>query len=452
MLYLNTIDVRDNMVDKSEKEWPDILHREGKTLMRLFSNPDKNRIGPAIKGEDPVFYNPAMSRSRTRSVLLMQYAIENELLGNGPIYAVDGLSATGLRARRWLNELPEESAERIEATIIDMNQFALDLALKTHEEFPPIHSKGELKAINGDLRSAILNQGWHWVDIDPYGTPTPFLDSAIQSIARRGIIEVSATDTAALTGSSKNPLLRRYGARVRNDGLAHDSALRVLLATVGRIASKHERRIEPLLSIWDSHHLRVSARVIRSIEGANKIEDSLGWRVYSPTHEEVLLSIESGLHPGTNLDILPMDCFLPFGYPINREDDRISGPMWIKNMGKKEVLEFMTEERVLEMCGPILTKDDLLSWTEKDIEYENRRIVRSVKNLANEANAIETPHHILVDYLSSWLKIGSPPSPKKLVKSIIDSGYCASLANYGKKPSIRTDAPWDLIVKLALDV
>ena len=434
------------------EEWPSVIHREGKTLMRLFSNPDEDKVGPAIKGEDPVFYNPAMSRSRTRSVLLMQYAIENKLLGNGPIYAVDGLAATGLRARRWLNELPKESAERIHATIIDMNQYALDLALKTHEEFPPDHSKGELSAINGDLRSAILNQGWHWVDIDPYGSPTPFIDTAIQSMARKGIIEVSATDTAALTGSSKNPLLRRYGARVRNDGLAHDSALRVLLATVGRVASKHERRIEPLISIWDSHHLRVSMRVIRSIEGANKIEDSLGWRVYSPTHEEVVASIKSGLHTETSLDILPMDCFLPLHHPINRDDERVSGPMWIKNMGKKEVLAFMTEERVLQMCGPNPMKEDLLKWTEKEFDYENRRILRSVKNLANEANAIETQHHILVDYLSSWLKIGSPPSPKKLVKSIIEAGFSASLANYGKKPSIRTDAPWDLVVKIALEI
>lgn len=440
------------MEEESMEEWPSVIHREGKTLMRLFSNPDEDKVGPAIKGEDPVFYNPAMSRSRTRSVLLMQYAIENKLLGNGPIYAVDGLAATGLRARRWLNELPKESAERIHATIIDMNQYALDLALKTHDEFPPDHSKGELSAINGDLRSAILNQGWHWVDIDPYGSPTPFLDTAIQSMARKGIIEVSATDTAALTGSSKNPLLRRYGARVRNDGLAHDSALRVLLATVGRVASKHERRIEPLISIWDSHHLRVSMRVIRSIEGANKIEDSLGWRVYSPTHEEVLASIKSGLHTETSLDILPMDCFLPLHHPINRDDERVSGPMWIKNMGKKEVLAFMTEERVLQMCGPDPMKEDLLKWTEKEFDYENRRILRSVKNLANEANAIETQHHILVDYLSSWLKIGSPPSPKKLVKSIIEAGFSASLANYGKKPSIRTDAPWDLVVKIALEI
>jgi tRNA G26 N,N-dimethylase Trm1 len=149
---------------------------------------------------------------------------------------------------------------------------------------------------------------------------------------------------------------------------------------------------------------------------------------------------------------MPMHCFLPFSYPVNKKDERFSGPMWIKNMGKKEVLEFMTEERALKMCGPVEKKQDILSWSEKDFEYENRRIIKSVKHLFNEANAIETPHHILVDSLSSWLKIGSPPSPKKLVSAIINSGYRASLANYGRKPSIRTDAPWDLIVKLALDI
>jgi len=418
--------------------------------MRLFSSPDGDKIGPAIKSEFPVFYNPAMTRSRTRSVLLMQYAIENGLLGDGPIYAVDGLSATGLRARRWLNELPPLSANRIHATMIDMNSIALNLAIKTHKEFPPTHNKGELRAIEGDLRVKILEQGWHWIDIDPYGSPIAFLDTAIQSIARKGIIEVSATDTAALTGSSKNALLRRYGARVRNDGLGHDSALRVLLATVGRIASKHERKIEPLMSIWDSHHLRVSVRVVRSIEGANKFEDSLGWRIHSPTIEEVMSSIDAGLFPPTNLDILPMDCFLPLSHPIGRNDKRISGPLWIGNMGKKEVLAFMTEDRAIEICVPKKRNGDILNWSDKEFENEKRRIVRSVKNLADEANAIETSQHILVDYLSSWLKIGSPPSPKKLVKLLKESGYKASLVNYGKKPSIRTDAPWDVIVNTAL--
>lgn len=428
------------------------VHREGKTLMKLDVKPNGTKVGPAIKGESLVFYNPAMNRSRTRSVLLMQYAIENNLLGNGEIYALDGLSATGLRARRWLNELPPESSKRINATIIDMDPEALKLALRNHEEFPPNNKGGKLKTIRGDLRASILEQGWHWVDIDPYGSPVPFIDTAIQSIARRGVLEVSATDTAALTGSSKNALLRRYGARVRNDGLAHDSALRVLLANVARSAARHERSIEPLMSVWDSHHLRVSVRVIRSIENANRVEEKIGWRIYSPTIEEVKASIKIGLQPDTSLEILPMDCFLPLSHPIERNDKRISGPLWIGKMGKKDVLAFMTEERAIEMCAPIDSKDDYIGWSEKDFEYERRRIVRSVKNLSDEANGIETPHHILVDYLSSWLEIGSPPSPKKLVDLLRNNGYAAGLANYGKKPSIRTDAPWDVIVKLTLEV
>ena len=65
--------------------------------------------------------------------------------------------------------------------------------------FPQFIPEEELKAVNGDLRSAILNQGWHWIDIDPYESSIPFLDTAVQSIARKGILEVSATDTAALT-------------------------------------------------------------------------------------------------------------------------------------------------------------------------------------------------------------------------------------------------------------
>ena len=57
---------------------------------------------------------------------------------------------------------------------------------------------GELVPLLGDLRTSVLSQGWHWIDIDPFGSPVPFLDTAIQALARRGVLEVSATDTAAL--------------------------------------------------------------------------------------------------------------------------------------------------------------------------------------------------------------------------------------------------------------
>ena len=162
-----------------------------------------------------------MAGSRTRSVLLMAHVIESGMLGDGAIRAIDGLSASGLRARRWLHELPEGIGERLIATAGDMNQNALDWAMATESEFPA--GRGEFNSLLGDLRSSILSQGWHWIDIDPFGSPVPFLDTAVQALARRGVLEISATDSAALSGSSKNPLMRRYGARVRLDKMKHDS-------------------------------------------------------------------------------------------------------------------------------------------------------------------------------------------------------------------------------------
>jgi len=439
-------------MDATEPEgWPGVLHREGRTLCRLARDPSESGPGPAAKGQDVVFHNPAMSGSRTRSVLLLQYCIESGLLGDGSIYALDGLSATGLRARRWLNELPAKSAARISATMGDMDPVALNWAMRCHEEFPPEHGEGELLPHLGDLRKSVLEHGRHWVDIDPYGTPLPFLDTAIQSLARRGIAEISATDSAALTGSSKNALLRRYGARVRTDGLAHDSGLRVLLATVARTAARHERSIEPLLSIWESHHLRVSVRVLRSVEGANDVECSLGWRVACPTAEEISSSIESGLQPETSLDSLPMHCFLPLSHPVDRSDKRISGPMWTGPMGQTEAMASMTEERALNLCGPSAIEDDPVGWTERDFEYERRRVARSIRHISGESGVIDAPHLILVDELASWLGSGSPPSPSVMAEALRREGHRAAVAHYGK-PAFRTDAPWDVVVGTSREV
>jgi len=40
------------------------------------------------------------------------------------------------------------------------------------------------------------------VDLDPYGSPSVFLDSAVQSVADGGILMCTATDMAVLCGSN----------------------------------------------------------------------------------------------------------------------------------------------------------------------------------------------------------------------------------------------------------
>lgn len=415
--------------------------------MLLPGMPEKGVLGPGSKGGGSVFYNPAMAGSRTRSVLLMRFAIGAGFLGEGDIYALDGLTASGLRARRWLNELPPEMARRIKATIVDMDEEALGWARASHEAFPPHHGEGEISAVRGDMRTEVLRSGRHWVDIDPYGSPVPFIDSAMQSLARSSVLEVSATDTAALTGSSKNPLLRRYGARVRTDCLSHDSGLRVLLATVAKVAARHDRSIRPLVSIWDSHHLRVSVRVQKSVKSANDLQSDLGWRVFSPTEEELRESIAAGLHHDSTCEYLPMHCMLPLSSKVDRSDSRISGPLWISPTGDSAAMGSMTEQAAMDACGPEEVSDDL-GWEPREMELERRRVARSVRSLAEEGTVIDAYHHVVVDDLASWLGTGAPPSPSKMVEILRDAGHRAGMAHYGN-PSFRTDAPWEGVVEAA---
>ena len=427
-----------------------VPHREGRTMMLLPDLPEESQ-GPGAKSPGKVFYNPAMAGSRTRSVLLFRHAMDEGMLGDGTVYALDGLTASGLRARRWLNELSSEKSSRICATIVDLGEEALKWADDSHSEFPPSHGGGSLKSTKGDLRVEVLSSGRHWVDIDPYGSPIPFIDSAMQSMARSGVMEVSATDTAALTGSSRTALMRRYGARVRTDSLSHDSGMRVMLATFSRVAARHDRSVVPLVSVWDSHHLRVSFRVLKGVSAANELEENIGWRVYSPTREEVLASIRSGLHHGSDVELLPMHCMLPLEFPLDRSDPRVSGPLWVGSMGDQGAMSSMTEERALESCGPEFTIDDPLGWDERRFEAERRKVVRSVRHISEESEVIATSHLIVVDDLAAWLGTGAPPSPRRIVDTLREAGHSAGVSSYGR-PSFRTGAPWEDIVEAAMSI
>ena len=427
-----------------------LAHREGRTLM-LLPRLSGDTNGPSAKSSGEVFYNPAMAGSRTRSVLLFRHAMEEGMLGDGTVYALDGLTASGLRARRWLNELPGGMSSRISATMVDLEKESLDWAISSHKEFPPSDGAGDLQAFQGDLRTAVLSSGRHWIDIDPYGSPVPFIDSAMQSMARSGVMEVSATDTAALTGSSKTALMRRYGARVRTDCLAHDSGMRVMLSNIARIAARHDRTIEPLLSIWDSHHLRVSFRVMKSVSSANILEEKIGWRVFAPCKEEVAASIDSGLNAEIGGDLLPMHCMLPLNFPVDRKDPRVSGPLWIGPTGDRGAMSSMSEERALESCGPIFIPDDPVGWDQKRFEIERRRIAKSVRNIAEESQVIDSCNLIVVDDLAAWLGTGAPPSPRKIVQLLREKGQLAAISSYGK-PSFRTAAPWEAVVEAAMSI
>lgn len=56
------------------------------------------------------------------------------------------------------------------------------------------------------------NDRFDVIDLDPYGSPTIFLDSAVQAIKDGGLLLVTATDMAVLAGNTPETCYVKYGA------------------------------------------------------------------------------------------------------------------------------------------------------------------------------------------------------------------------------------------------
>ena len=120
------------------------LWLEGKTLVQLSADqerPTHMPRGPA-KRTGPGFLNPAMAPARTRSVLLLADALEHDWLvkPDHELRALDALCATGVRVRRWRNEVPAEHQQRLRITANDLDSVALDRLTSAHDTHPPATS------------------------------------------------------------------------------------------------------------------------------------------------------------------------------------------------------------------------------------------------------------------------------------------------------------------------
>lgn len=432
--------------------WPGNIWLEGRTIVHLQPNqerPSHMPRGPAKKTGGG-FLNPAMAPARTRSVLLLNDALQhNWLIGDDkPIRILDAMCSTCVRVRRWRNEVKFDAQKRLRITANDLDDFALSWGKQSHLTNLPKYTENieinldrygsmvQRELIDGiyfqkmDAKLAMADASYQWIDIDPFGSPVAFLDSAIQSLARTGMLEVTATDTAALTGSSLSSQQRRYGAKGIVDNYAHDDAVRVLLATIATTAARHDRIIIPILSLFDGHHVRVSVMVKTSKEGASKVYENIGWR--------------------ERRDDIPYK-FIKF--PTENNLDNCSGPLWTGPIMAKDIVSRITEEKALEICMP--NDEDIgramrkgLAWTEQDSEYAAREIRRSVRHIAASANLLSTEHLLLsLDAMPRLAGTKGAPKMNDLLQDLVDGGFQA--ARYpGMNPMFITDADFESVKKV----
>ena len=113
------------------------------------------------------------------------------------ITVLEALSASGLRAIRYALELP--SVSTVYAN--DMDPSAIEAINRniSHNNIPPYSIKVSQLDANV-LMYSHRTERVDVVDLDPYGTATPFIDAAIQALASDGLLCVTCTDMAVSAG------------------------------------------------------------------------------------------------------------------------------------------------------------------------------------------------------------------------------------------------------------
>jgi tRNA (guanine26-N2/guanine27-N2)-dimethyltransferase len=302
-----------------------------------------------VSKELPVFYNPAMKFNRDSSILLLK-AIENK-----DMMVCDLLAGTGIRAIRFLAELPKGKIESI--TINDNSEEATKLVKKNiAANKKVIGKKAAIKTTTKDASILLLeSNGYDYIDIDPFGTPNPFLDAAIRRLARDGILAVTATDTSSLAGTYPLVCQRRYWAAPDPGPLKHEVGLRILIRKVQLVAAQYEKSLTPIFSYAKEHYMRVFFKCEKSKSKSDEILKLHGMlrcgEVCCRPFAERVTENESGSTGGSPL----RGCRASNNTDAERSlaatarranfsaapDDDCVGPMWLGPLCDQELVEKM---------------------------------------------------------------------------------------------------------------
>ena len=86
----------------------------------------------------------------------------------------------------------------------------------------------------------------------------------------RGLVSVTATDTAVLCGKHPEVCLRKYYGLPLNNSYSNEIALRLLISLVALTSSRLGISIYPLFAHTNMHYIRFYAKVVISNKQANK--------------------------------------------------------------------------------------------------------------------------------------------------------------------------------------
>ena len=217
-------------------DFPSEIVKEGKVQV-LVPKLEAYGVTPSdyAPSRAPVFYNPVMEFNRDLTVLAFK---AYQHMVNKEISICEPFTSQGIRGVRFATEIAGVSS----VLVGDINQRAFELAKHN------VRLNGLEKLVNVLHKDANCVLSCHAspskrfdiVDIDPFGTPAPFLSSAIRALRNHGLLAATATDLAPLCGVHAKACFRKYGGKPLRTEYCHEIAIRLLAGCTAVLAAKHD--------------------------------------------------------------------------------------------------------------------------------------------------------------------------------------------------------------------
>ena len=299
--------------------------------------------------DDHVFFNPVQELNRDLTVAVLRAYRERE--PRAQTY-LDAMTASGIRGIR-------AAADGWDVTCCDVSEDAVALCRENLRR-----NALDADVVHRDVNALLHETYFDVTDVDPFGTPIPFVDAAFRGT--RNLLCVTATDTAPLCGAHFDSGVRRYSAVPRNTEYHAEMGVRILLSALVRTGARYDIAARPLLTHATKHYVRTYLELDRGATVANDAMAQLGY----------LYHCEHCLYRDSDTGLVadpPSDC------PQCGHGIQTAGPVWLARTCNPAFVDSVTDH-VNDEMGTTEEALDLLEMLAGELDvpthYDQHRLCK----------------------------------------------------------------------------
>jgi tRNA (guanine26-N2/guanine27-N2)-dimethyltransferase len=349
----------------------------------------------------PVFYNPVMELNRDLTVLALQ---AYQRMVNHEISVCEPLTGCGVRGIRFAREVRDVK----KVVVGDINEKAFQLAKHNVQ----MNKLGERIAVENEEANFLLahysapRKRFDAIDIDPFGSPVPHLDSALRALRNKGLLALTATDMASLCGVHPRACIRKYGGKPLRTEYCHELAVRLLAECLTLTAAKYDIGISVVFSHSADHYIRIYATIKYGAKKADESIKNMGYilHCFNCFHRETVKKPYFRGYYGKC-----SEC---------GSKQNVAGPLWLGKVFDETFCKLM----------------------EQEAKKRDFKLAQKIgKILALTKNEIDAPiTYYVIDKLCDALAL-PVPSIKRVVEILRKEGFQACPTHFNSK-GVRTDA------------